>query len=198
MQFLGDDGAQGSNPIRVLCLIGDRLYQAILHEDRPDLGEVTLAKMIHVATADAAASTVVGPWANHDRLESLLNRFAWHGGTLLGVEGLADTRSLRFTLPSAPKQVVRPALMPDSGEVDMLTLSADAKAVSLVRFPLPREGAEAKLLWTTPLPGVATGSRAAIAPRAARLAAWLFSLLRIRLVVRRWFWLSRFRAMRNQ
>ena len=45
LQLLADDGAQTSSPIRVLCLVGDppghRLYQAILREERPDLGEVS-------------------------------------------------------------------------------------------------------------------------------------------------------------
>jgi hypothetical protein len=171
MQFLADDGFQSSNPIRVLCLMGQapdqRLYQAILREDRPDLGEVGLAKMISVAPADQKATALIGPWANHNRMESLLNRFGWQAGAILGIEGLAGSPGLRFTLPETPSQLVRPALMSDSGDVDVLALSANRSSLSMIRFPIARPGAEARMLWTLPLPSPPAGVRAAIGPRAA-------------------------------
>ena len=171
MQLLIDDGEQSSSPIRVLCLVGDppghRLYQAILREERPDLGEVSLAKLIAVAPADSKATAVFGPWANHNRLDSLLNRFGWQAGALLGVEGLAGSPALRFTLPSVPQRLIRPAVMPDSGEVDVLALSADGKTLQLVRFPIARPGAEAKLQWSLQLPASPIGARATLGSRAA-------------------------------
>jgi hypothetical protein len=171
MQFLADDGFQTPNPIRVLCLLGEspdqRLYQAILREERPDLGEVGLAKMIFVAPAGPNSTGVIAPWANHNHMESFLNRFGWQAGALLGIEGLAGSRGLRLTLPEAPSEILRPALMSDSGDVDVLTLSANRASLSMVRFPNPRPGAEAKLLWTLPLQSPALATRAAIAPRSA-------------------------------
>lgn len=168
MQPLIDDGVQASNPIRVLCLVGGSperdLYQAILREDRPDLGEVSLAKMVPLAVADPQATTVFGPWTNHDRLDSMLNRFGWQAGAVLGVEGLASTPSMRFTLPSTPKQIVRPALMPESGELDVFAIGADGKTLELVRFPTARTGAGATRQWSVQLPESPLGARAALGP----------------------------------
>jgi hypothetical protein len=171
MQFLADDGFQTSNPIRVLCLNGEapnqRLYQAILREDRPDLGEVGLAKMIAVAPADPKTTALIGPWANHNRMESLLNRFGWQAGAVLDIEGLAGSPALRFTLPDSSGQLLRPALMSDSGDVDVMVLSAAGNSLSMIRFPPARPGAEAKMLWTLPLQTAPASARAAIGPRAA-------------------------------
>jgi len=171
MQLLIDDGVQGSNPIRVLCLMGNppvhRLYQAILREERPDLGEVALSKLISVAAADPGTTAVFGPWANHDRMDSMLNRFGWQAGAVLGVEGLAGSPALRFTLPSVPRALIRPAVMSDSGELDLLVLGGDGQTLQLVRFPIARPGAEAKLQWTLQLPAVPIGARMTLASRAA-------------------------------
>jgi hypothetical protein len=171
MQFLADDGFQTSNPIRVLCLVGappnQRLYQAILREDRPDLGEVGLAKMISVAPADPKATALIGPWANHNRMESLLNRFGWQAGAVLGIEGLAGSPGLRFTLPEIPSPLIRPALMSDSGDVDVIVLRANAGSLAMIRFPIARAGAEARIVWTLPLAAPPVAARAAIGPRSA-------------------------------
>jgi hypothetical protein len=177
MQLLIDDGAQSSNPIRVLCLVGDHLYQAIIREERPDLGEIFLAKLVPVARADPNATAVFGPWTNHNRLDSLLNRFGWQAGAVLTVEGLAGSPALKFTFPTPPQRLIRPAVMPESGEVDVLALTGDGKTLQLVRFPIARPGAEAKLQWSLQLPAVPVGARATLAPKTggARRAAVLVS-----------------------
>lgn len=170
MAILADDGVQSSSPVRVLCLIGtpphQRLYQAIFREERPDLGEVSLAKLVYVAPAPPEAAAVFGPWTNHDRLDSLLNRFAWQAGSLVGIEGLAGTPGATFRFPEQSR-LVRPALMPDSGEVDVLALVDGSRTVEMVRFPSPRDGSGVRAAWRTQLGAAAAGSRAALAPRTA-------------------------------
>jgi hypothetical protein len=181
MQPLIDDGAQNTNPIRVLCLVGNapglRLYQAIVREERPDLGETSLAKLVSVAAADPHTTAVFGPWTNHNRLDSLLNRFGWQAGAVLGVEGIAGGASLKFTFPTQPFRLIRPAVMPESGEVDVFALAGDGKTLDLVRFPIARAGAEAKLQWSLQLAAVPVGARATLAPKVAgaRRAAVLVS-----------------------
>jgi len=156
---------------------GHRLYQAIIREERPDLGEISLAKLVPVAPADPKTTAVFGPWTNHNRLDSLLNRFGWQAGAVLGVEGLAGSPSLKFTFLTPPQRLIRPAVMPESGEVDVLALAGDGKTLQLVRFPIARPGAEAKLQWSLQLPAVPVGARATLAPKTAgaRRAAVLVS-----------------------
>jgi hypothetical protein len=170
MEILADDGMQTSNPIRILCLVGapphQRLYQAVFREERPDLGEVYLAKLVYVAPAPAEATEVFGPWTNHDRLDSLLNRFGWQGGARVGVEGLGGAPGLAFRFSEKPL-LVRPALMPESGDLDVMALVGGGRSLQMLRFPASPQARAARVVWTRQLDVASVGSRAALGTRTA-------------------------------
>ncbi len=173
-----DDGFQKSLPIRVSCLArlpggAGRLYQAILHEDRPDLGEVDLMTLVPLADLPAAAGEVLGVWTRHDRMDSLLNRFVWRAEGQLGVEGLAGTPGQQLAGAALPPRLLAPALMADNGELDLFGLDAEGRQLQLLRFPAR---GDARSWPARAVGGQVLAGRAAIGPRAGgnrRVAALL-------------------------
>jgi hypothetical protein len=178
MELALDVGVQGPAPIRVLCLVGapggatvPALYQAIFREERPDLGEVSLASLVSLTDTDQRATSVVAAWANHARLDRLHDRFGWRGPrSELGFCVLAETPLPGPLLPDPTMRLVRPALLAESGTVTLLAFGRDDAHGDVLRmFALfdadpARASPRATERWLLPLPAAPAGTRAAAAP----------------------------------
>jgi hypothetical protein len=175
MSIAADDGQQTSRPIRVVCLVGNgerNLYNAVFAEQDRDSGVVTLDALVRVGAAEPRATVAVAAWANHDRLGLMHDRFGWRSGATLGIESVGDAGSHpRLALPDATMTLVRPALLAESGALDVPALGgAGGTTLFLSRFPVASPagaGGEPKLAWTLPLAAAPSAARAAIAPRTA-------------------------------
>lgn len=193
-QLLADPLHQEPFPIQVCCLIGTqeapRIYLAQFHEDA-NTGAVKMLTMEEIAASGQGAATVFGSWRNYQGIGLPAPRCGWQAGTKLGVADFRVTNPLTLTL-SAPSRLVRPALMPESGELDVFALSEAGDSLSLVRFPQPKTdgdetrvvadnpgdapsllrlpkpstgGGDPRVMWTHDLPGRAMQARAALGPK---------------------------------
>jgi len=171
LQSVLDDGSQTTHPIPVLCLHrgarGSTLYQAIFNEDRPDLGEISLLSLVRQGAADANAVAVVATSANHARMARVHSRFGWRAGDVIamtGIPGLPSSQEVRLTRPHSAARLVRPAMLTESGDVDVMALEGGSGATLwLMRLPPAGQGLPG-VVATIQLPGEALSARAALAP----------------------------------
>jgi hypothetical protein len=162
-----DDGFQLTFPIRAACLNNGqdqgRMYQAVFQEVRADLGELTLAKLLPVVPAGERIREVIGLWANFDRFALLMNKFVWVSDGVVGVQGgVAGEVTSRMPIPADFDRIVRPALVRESGQVDVLLLSASRGELELIRFPATGNPA---VVWTASVASAPEAMRATLAPR---------------------------------
>jgi hypothetical protein len=163
MQSVLDDGSQNTHPIPVLCLrrgtSGRVLYQAIFSEDRPDLGETSLLSLVRQGPANANAQAVVATSANHSRMARVHSRFGWRAGdtmVMTGIPGLPSSQEVRFSRPHGAARLVRPAMLSESGDVDVMAL----------------EGGDGRTLWLMRLPPAGQSQPGVVATVHNRSVAW--------------------------
>ncbi|HUT35740.1 MAG TPA: hypothetical protein VNE39_19790 [Planctomycetota bacterium] len=180
-QLVTAAGLQEEYPIRLFCLqkggAAGEVYVALLNERDPETGLVTLAGLSRLAPADAGAETVFGPWMNCAGFGAPSPRAGWQAGNLLGVADFPGTEVQRIALPTPPL-LVRPAVTPATGEMDVFVVNASARSLALLRFPMPQDGGQdaPRSLWAVPLPSAPLAARAAIGPAGrgnARVAVFL-------------------------
>ncbi|MBI5384820.1 MAG: hypothetical protein HZA90_09055 [Verrucomicrobia bacterium] len=146
---------------------GRRLYSAVFTEERPDLAEIGPPTATYLQETGADAADLLVPWTNYDRNESFHHWFAWREGSRLFARSLLAKEPLSLDLGRPPERLLRPALLPSSGDLNILVLSGDGRELLATRFAAPSgEGAPAPghVLWRLPLPWPLRGARAALAP----------------------------------
>ncbi len=146
---------------------GQRLYTALFKRPHTDVHGYEGFAVTPIFSAAASATDLLLPWTNYNRQAELTKWRAWREGTALLALATAFPAPQRLELGAAPRTLVRPALMAQSGELDIFFITAGAPELALARFPAPKwEGAQtpASVLWKTPLPGESVALRSAIAP----------------------------------
>jgi hypothetical protein len=144
------------------------LYSAVFTEDRPDLAEVGSPTATYLQDVGAEATDLLVPWTNYDRSESFHHWFVWREGSRIYARALPAKESVFLDLGRTPESFVRAALIPPSGELDLLILTGAGRELLLARFPAPSaQGVPepGRVLWRLPLPWVPLGARIALAPR---------------------------------
>lgn len=159
-----DAGAQTGFPIRVACLFAGGgevwLEQAVFHEVRSDAGQMELASFTRIGGPKLGATTALAIWTNEDRFRVPVARFGWQAGHTFTVESIPKGAPARVELPTHPTQIVRPALMPLSGDVDLFSVDSNDN-LYLSRFPVDGPG---RVVWTAPMDAPVRESRAAMGP----------------------------------
>ncbi len=112
----------------------------------------------------ADAADALSPWANFDRMERLLVWRAWReGGSILARQG-AGGEPRRIDTGGALRRLVRPALMTDSGALEVFALAEGSPALLLARFEKQGGG---RVMWEAALPAMSSGARCAMGPARA-------------------------------
>jgi hypothetical protein len=166
-EIMPDIGSQSTSLIRVLVLEGTAghrmLYQAFFSEGRPDLGEIRLRNLVGAPPAPARAETTLAAATNFVRASLFFSRYGWSGGGAIGFEDSPKGVSVAFDLGGAT--VVRPALMTETGDVDVYLLrGADFR---LRRFP--RGSNDSREIARGTLPGTPTAACAALGQHSSAL-----------------------------
>ena len=160
--------------------------ESFLYENRPDLGEVrvTGTRIIHEAGPQAAEPFC--PWTNYDRSDGAGGWHGWREGARLFAIAIGEETPQSFDLGSEEVQLIRPALMLRNGEMDVFYLSADRRALGMVRFHTAG-GKPAEAAWSLALPEPAVSARVAIgresagSPRVVTLLSQHGTLIAVRL-----------------
>ena len=149
---------------------GQRLYYLAYTEERPDLGEVSSPSVTFLCDAPQAAERVYLPWANHRRAETGHHWYVWSERSRLCAVPLLSRRPGALDLRGGLDQVVRPPLLPPSGELDVFLLNFRSSELGLVRFPAAEEGKAPapRLLWKQAVKGKVMAARASFAPGGGR------------------------------
>ncbi len=131
-----------------------------------------------LAQLDPPGDDVIAPWAQMDRAAARVARYGWRSGRALEVRGIRSGDDAGVTL-DGDGRTVAPALMAQSGAVEVFVVSAGA--LSLVRFsppppappvalgsgapPAPAPKADARVVWSTRMPAASYEAvRAAMGP----------------------------------
>jgi hypothetical protein len=138
--------------------------ESFLYEKRPDLGEVrvTGTRIIHQTGPQAAEPFC--PWTNYDRADGAGGWHGWREGPRLLAIAMGAEEPQSFDLGSEKVKLIRPALMLRNGEMDVFYLSADRRALGMIRFHTPGGGPAKppEEAWKLALPEPAVSGRAAL------------------------------------
>jgi hypothetical protein len=98
------------------------------------------------------------------------SRFGWRAGEVMvmtGIPGLPSSQEVRFIRPRGAGRLVRPAMLAESGDVDVMALEGgDGRTLWLMRLPPAGQG-QPGVVASVQLPGEALSARAALAPASA-------------------------------
>jgi hypothetical protein len=145
------------------------LFQAIYHEDRPDLGEMMRRAVVRIAEPAAGASQVIVPWGAHSRLDDLIGWALWREGQDLCGLPTMGRGPLRMMLPFVPTCWAFPALESRAHDIDMFFIGGpESRTLAMARikhngFARPPQGA---IVWTRELPERVIGAAVAAQPNA--------------------------------
>ncbi|EPX62323.1 hypothetical protein D187_008510 [Cystobacter fuscus DSM 2262] len=110
------------------------LYETMFVESRPDLGEVEPHSVSDVGAVGPPTVQPLSAWTNTDRMELLGVWRAWSdGATVFALPSQTPARQ-QLRLDAPPALIVRPALMPPTGELDMFVIPPGKNEVTLARF----------------------------------------------------------------
>jgi hypothetical protein len=142
------------------------LVSFVVHEARPDLGEVKAVSKRVIAQLSSDATGVAMPWSNYDRMTSLWFWCSWIEGSNICALPHPSQPIIRVPLGFPPNRLVGPPLTVSSGELDVLLITSESKELGLVRFVPAREeiSASGSVLWRWPLVTKPVGASAAIGP----------------------------------
>lgn len=164
--LLADPGLQAPFPICVFCLEGEgegrSVYLACFGEDATTQ-QVQFRYLARYVAAVAGAGAVFGPWRNCAGVGVPSPRAVWVAGETVAVADYGAETPLTLSFAGAPR-VVRPALMTESGELDLFVLGGDGRELSLARFPPVGDSARPAVLWRQALPAAVSCARAALGP----------------------------------
>lgn len=149
---------------------GQRLYAALFQRPHTDVHGYEGFGVQAIFTAGAQATDLLSPWTNYNRQSELAKWRAWREGAVLVGLATAFPTAQRLELGAVPQGIVRPALMAQTGELDIFYITAGKPELALARFPAPKwEGAQtpAKVMWKLPIPEKPVAVRCAIAPASA-------------------------------
>lgn len=167
-QLAATPGLQDSYNIPVFCLqqdpSGEGEVLVAMFQEHLQTEQIVLSNMEPFATPAAGAETIFSPWMNYSGLGTPSPRAGWQAGARLGVVDFRETEGAQLTLPWVPR-IIRPALSPLSGVLDLFLLDEKGTGLSRVRFPAPGQGGEPTRTETVPLPARAVGGRAALSPQ---------------------------------
>lgn len=127
---------------------GAVIVDALLVEDRPDLGELRRASLEPRRTVAAGVVEVLAPWCNVDRMTAIAAWRAWLEGGALTADDSPLGPPVAVPLPPGAS-LLPPAWQDPSEALDVLVLEADRRRLQLARFtshgpPTPPTGA---LVW---------------------------------------------------
>lgn len=141
------------------------IYDMLVTEDRPDLGELERASLEPRRAVAPGVGAVLVPWNNGDRMAAMAAWRVWlHDGELHGDD---SPLGQPFGLPLPPGATLVPPAWQDPAEVlDVLVLEADQRRLQLARFtshgpPTPPSGA---LVWRSDARGPIVAARLAVGP----------------------------------
>lgn len=143
---------------------GRLLGESFLYEKRPDLGEVNVTGTRIIRQIGPKATNAFCPWINFDRIESRKFWHGWQEGASLLAFSDDEPGPRSFNMGSSKAQIVQPAFMSRSGDLEVLVLSEDRKTLRLVRF-LPEPTSSPAVAWSIELPEPAVAVRLGIGPR---------------------------------
>jgi hypothetical protein len=144
---------------------GRVLGESFLYEKRPDLGEVNVTGTRIIRQVGPQAANAFCPWVNFDRIESPKFWHGWQEGASLLAFSDDEPGPRSFDTGSAKAQIVQPAFMSRSGDLEVLVLGEDRKTLRLVRFP-PEAATSPIEAWSIQLPEPAVAVRLGIGPQA--------------------------------
>lgn len=156
------------------------IYDAVITEDRPDLGELERAafeprRTIPTAQAGGRLDAVLVPWHNDERMMAMATWRVWlasepeAGGTKDVLVGDDSPLGAPVGLPLPAGAMLVPPVWQDPSEaLDVLVLEADRRRMQLARFtshgpPAPPSGA---LVWRSDARGSIAGARLTVGPAA--------------------------------
>ncbi|HVS70489.1 MAG TPA: hypothetical protein VHQ47_04460 [Phycisphaerae bacterium] len=145
------------------------LASILLHEERPDLGELKTVSDEVFASIAGDVQDILVPHANYSRMESLWLWFGWTQSNQL----LAKTSSIS---PVAAVQadsrpvLVHPPMTVSTGEFDIVFTGEQGRDLQFARFVPGQDGATPKgsILWKIPLAAKPVVTRAALGPVRAK------------------------------
>jgi hypothetical protein len=145
------------------------LASIVLHEERPDLGELKKVSDEPFASIAGELHAVLMPQANYDRMESLWLWIGWIQGQQLLAKCSSVSPVAAIQVDSRPA-LIRPPMTVSSGELDILFLAAEGRELQLARFTPGKDAAApaGSVLWRFPLPARPVVARAALGPPRAK------------------------------
>lgn len=147
---------------------GPVIHDALVVEDRPDLGELERASLGPRRTVAPGVGAVLVPWCNVDRMTAIAAWRAWQdGGALVGDDSPLG-QPVSLALPSGAS-VLPPAWQGPSEALDVLVLEADRRRLALARFEShgPPTPPTAALAWRSDAREPIVAARLAVGPAAA-------------------------------
>jgi len=142
------------------------LGESFFYENRPDLGEMKLSETRIIRQIGPKGADPFCPWVNYDRMSAPKFWHGWREGAILYAFSDDEQAPRRFDMRSDKARIVHPALMSESGELDVLVLDGNRKTLRMVRFPAQPEGENsAAAAWTAELPEEVAGLRLGIGPK---------------------------------
>jgi hypothetical protein len=141
------------------------LASIVMHEERPDLGELKKVSDEVFASIAGDVQDVLLPQANYSRMESL---WLWTGWTQ-GSQFLAKTSAISpvaaVQADSRPS-IIRPPMTVESGEFDIVFTGEQGRDLQMARFLPGQDTANPKgtIIWKVPLAAKPVVTRAALGP----------------------------------
>lgn len=168
---IGVDEGRPVTDVWVMWLDGragqKRLYQSLYINEGTSHGGFQTHVITPLGPVGQHAADMLAPWANYDRTSTLSFWRAWRDASKLYAFAGMATKPLVQDLGAAPDQVLRPALMTSSGELDIVAVSQAGAELLLARFPQVKQDGTAttspslrRMSLTTP----AVGGRSALGP----------------------------------
>ncbi|MFY0579078.1 hypothetical protein ACN28S_36720 [Cystobacter fuscus] len=152
------------------------LYETMFVESRPDLGEVEPHSVSDVGAVGPPTVQPLSAWTNTDRMELLGVWRAWSdGATVFALPSQTPARQ-QLRLDAPPALIVRPALMPSTGELDMFVIPPGKNEVTLARFRPSEDAAPSgSRVGHVSLPAPIQSARAALGSPKRAMSATLCS-----------------------
>lgn len=141
------------------------IYDALLLEDRPDLGELERHDLVQRRHVSPGVAAVHVPWHHDDRMMAMAAWRAWMQGEALVADDSPLGQPLLLPLPAGT--TVLPPVWQDAREqLDVLLRSPDGRRLELARFsshgpPTPPSGA---VVWRSEARGPIVAARLALGP----------------------------------
>ena len=162
-----DVAAESTRTLRAVWIAespeGRVLGESFFYEKRPDLGEAKVAGTRIIRTVGPGAFNPFCPWVNFDRTASPKFWHGWQEGATLFAFSDDESAPRSFELGSKKAQIVQPAYMSKSGDLEVLVLGENRQKLRLVRF-MAAEGKPPEVLWSLDLAAEAAAIRLGIGP----------------------------------